>query len=224
MLFQHEQPGDEPIERSDDIAADADAGAHARPSRRRRCQAVRRRRPCRRGPRSPNWSTSASNCSRTRTRPTDRSGTIRRRSTVSRTSCASPTVRRSSSSTTARTQLRSTPRPASGRRSRPRSTTPTVSTPSGSVIDGGMTWSTGTLNPGGGMSQVFTVGPPGVYLLRLRIPLRGTADEEERVDGRRDRLAIDRAVRELMRHRLDHRGREVGQLRIVGVLGGLFER
>jgi plastocyanin len=35
--------------------------------------------------------------------------------------------------------------------------------PSGSVIDGGTTWSTGTLNPGGGMSQVFTVGAPGAY-------------------------------------------------------------
>ncbi len=36
-------------------------------------------------------------------------------------------------------------------------------TQSGTVIDSSLTWSTGTLNPGGGMSQVFTVGPPGVY-------------------------------------------------------------
>jgi hypothetical protein len=32
----------------------------------------------------------------------------------------------------------------------------------GSVIDSSLTWSTGILNPGQ-MSQVFTVGPPGVY-------------------------------------------------------------
>ena len=36
-------------------------------------------------------------------------------------------------------------------------------TQSGNVIDGGLTWSTGILNPSGGLSQVFTVGPPGVY-------------------------------------------------------------
>jgi plastocyanin len=35
-------------------------------------------------------------------------------------------------------------------------------TQSGSTIDGSLTWSTGTLNPGQ-MSQNFTVGPPGVY-------------------------------------------------------------
>jgi plastocyanin len=36
-------------------------------------------------------------------------------------------------------------------------------TQSGTVIDGGNTWSTGILNPGGGMSQVFTVSGPGVF-------------------------------------------------------------
>lgn len=35
-------------------------------------------------------------------------------------------------------------------------------TQNGSVIDSSLTWSTGSLNPGQ-MSQVFTVGPPGVY-------------------------------------------------------------
>jgi plastocyanin len=35
-------------------------------------------------------------------------------------------------------------------------------TQSGTTIDGGTTWSTGTLNPGQ-LSQVFTIGPPGVY-------------------------------------------------------------
>ncbi len=32
----------------------------------------------------------------------------------------------------------------------------------GSVIDGSLTWSTGTLNPGQ-RSQAFTIGPPGTY-------------------------------------------------------------
>lgn len=32
----------------------------------------------------------------------------------------------------------------------------------GSVLDGGTTWSTGSLNPGT-KSQVFTIGPPGTY-------------------------------------------------------------
>jgi hypothetical protein len=36
-------------------------------------------------------------------------------------------------------------------------------TQSGTVVDGSLTWSTGTLNPGGQMSQVFTVGAPGAY-------------------------------------------------------------
>jgi plastocyanin len=35
-------------------------------------------------------------------------------------------------------------------------------TRSGTTIDASLTWSTGTLNPGE-MSQVFTVGSPGVY-------------------------------------------------------------
>jgi len=35
-------------------------------------------------------------------------------------------------------------------------------TRSGTTIDSSLTWSTGTLNPGQ-FSQVFTVGPPGVY-------------------------------------------------------------
>jgi plastocyanin len=35
-------------------------------------------------------------------------------------------------------------------------------TQSGTAVDGSLTWSTGTLNPGS-MSQVFTVGKPGAY-------------------------------------------------------------
>jgi hypothetical protein len=35
-------------------------------------------------------------------------------------------------------------------------------TRNGTTIDGSTTWSTGTLS-GAAMSQVFTIGPPGVY-------------------------------------------------------------